>query len=172
VARFIPGLLLVGSGIGLVMPASVNVVQSAASEEEQGAISGVSRSASNLGSSLGTAVAGAVLVSTLIVGVNRLTIESTVLPPEGKAAIATALEDDVSAVSDARVRTVLAGQPAAIVEEVVRINASTRNRGMALALLTIGTVGLLGLFATFFLPRRSANAADEQPRGPGEAPAA
>jgi MFS family permease len=171
VARFIPGLLLVGSGIGLVMPASVNVVQSAASEEEQGAISGVSPSASNLGSSLGTAVAGAVLVSTLIVGVNRLTIESTVLPPEGKAAIATALEDDVSAVSDARVRTVLAGQPEAVVEEVVRINASTRNRGMALALLTIGAVGLLGLVATFFLPRHSANAADEQPRS-GESPAA
>src|SRR5262249_59050363 len=88
-ARFLPGLLLIGSGIGLVMPASVNVVQSSASEEDQGAISGVSRSASNLGSSLGTSVAGAVLVSALIVGVTRYTNESTVLPPEDKAAIAT-----------------------------------------------------------------------------------
>src|SRR5215213_4102079 len=74
--RFIPGLFLIGSGIGLVMPASVNVVQSSVPDDDQGAISGVSRSASNLGSSLGTAVAGAVLVSALIVSVTNLTNES------------------------------------------------------------------------------------------------
>jgi MFS family permease len=159
--RFIPGLFLIGSGIGLVMPASVNVVQSAVPDEDQGAISGVSRSASNLGSSLGTAVAGAVLVSALIVGVDRLTTESTVLPPEEKATIATALEDDVSAVSDTQIRMVLEGQPEAVVEEVVRINAEARNRALALALLTVGAVGLFGLAATFFLPRRSADGSAE-----------
>jgi MFS family permease len=152
--RFFPGLLLLGSGIGLIMPASVNVVQSSASEEDQGAISGVSRSASNLGSSLGTAVAGAVLVSALITGVTRLTDESTVLPPQDKAAIATALEGDVSAVSDTQVRTALAGQPQPVVDEVVRINATARNRALALAMLVVGAVGFFGLVATFFLPGR------------------
>jgi predicted MFS family arabinose efflux permease len=44
---------------------SVNVVQSSFSEERQGEISGLSRSVSNLGSSLGTAVAGTILVSGL-----------------------------------------------------------------------------------------------------------
>ena len=44
---------------------SVNVVQSAFPEERQGEISGLSRSVSNLGSSLGTAVAGTILVSGL-----------------------------------------------------------------------------------------------------------
>jgi MFS family permease len=154
--RFIPGLFLLGSGIGLVMPASVNVVQSAVPDEDQGAISGVSRSASNLGSSLGTAVAGAVLVSALIVGVTNLTNESTVLPPEDKAAIATALEGDVSAVSDTQVRAALEGQPPAVVDEVVRINADARNRALALALFVLGAVGLFGLGATFFLPGRQA----------------
>jgi Na+/melibiose symporter-like transporter len=60
--RFFPGLLLLGAGIGLIMPASVTFVQSAASEQDQAGISGVSRSASNLGSSLGTAVAGSIMV--------------------------------------------------------------------------------------------------------------
>ena len=41
---------------------SVNVVQSAFPEEQQGEISGLPRSISNLGSSLGTAVAGTILV--------------------------------------------------------------------------------------------------------------
>ena len=41
---------------------SVNVVQSSFPEEQQGEISGLSRSVSNLGSSLGTAIAGTILV--------------------------------------------------------------------------------------------------------------
>jgi predicted MFS family arabinose efflux permease len=41
---------------------SVNVVQSAFSEDDQAEISGLSRCVSNLGSSLGTAVAGTILV--------------------------------------------------------------------------------------------------------------
>lgn len=58
-----PGLFLIGVGIGTMLTPSVNVVQSAFPEELQGEISGLSRSISNLGSSLGTAVAGTILVA-------------------------------------------------------------------------------------------------------------
>jgi predicted MFS family arabinose efflux permease len=47
---------------------SVNIVQSSFPEERQGEISGVSRSISNLGSSLGTAIAGTILVSQIATG--------------------------------------------------------------------------------------------------------
>jgi MFS family permease len=60
---FAPGLLLIGLGLGLMLTPSVNVVQSAFGQKQQGEISGLSRSISNLGSSLGTAVAGTVLVA-------------------------------------------------------------------------------------------------------------
>jgi MFS family permease len=60
---FWPGLFLMGFGIGAMLTASVNVVQSAWPEQVQGDISGVSRSVSNLGSSLGVAIAGSVLVA-------------------------------------------------------------------------------------------------------------
>jgi MFS family permease len=62
---FAPGLLLIGLGVGVMLTPSVNVVQSAFAEEQQGEISGLSRCISNLGSSLGTAVAGTILVSGL-----------------------------------------------------------------------------------------------------------
>ena len=55
-------LLVVGLGVGVMLTASANVVQSAFSEKDQGEISGLSRSVSNLGSSLGTAIVGSVLV--------------------------------------------------------------------------------------------------------------
>ncbi|KJY44234.1 MFS transporter [Streptomyces sp. A1547] len=63
-----PGLLLIGLGLGVMLTPSVNVVQSSFPEERQGEISGLSRSVSNLGSSLGTAVAGTILVSGLTSG--------------------------------------------------------------------------------------------------------
>ncbi|HEX6459706.1 MAG TPA: MFS transporter [Thermoleophilaceae bacterium] len=65
---FVPGLLVCGLGLGVMLTPSVNIVQSAFSEERQGEISGLSRSISNLGSSLGTAIAGTILISDLASG--------------------------------------------------------------------------------------------------------
>ncbi|MCR2784176.1 MULTISPECIES: MFS transporter [unclassified Microbacterium] len=58
---YAPGLLAIGLGLGLTLTPSVNVVQSAFPEEQQGEISGLSRSVSNLGSSFGTAIVATVL---------------------------------------------------------------------------------------------------------------
>jgi MFS family permease len=60
---WIPGLLLFGAGVGIMLTSSVNVVQSAFPDTEQGDISGLSRSVSNIGSSLGTALVGSILVA-------------------------------------------------------------------------------------------------------------
>jgi MFS family permease len=68
ILAILPGLFAVGLGIGIMLTASVNVVQSSFADRDQGEISGLSRSVSNLGSSLGTALAGSVLVSTLVKG--------------------------------------------------------------------------------------------------------
>jgi MFS family permease len=62
---FAPGLLLIGIGVGVMLTPSVNIVQSSFPEERQGEISGLSRSVSNLGSCLGTAIGGTILVSGL-----------------------------------------------------------------------------------------------------------
>ena len=65
---FAPGLLLIGLGLGVMLTPSVNIVQSSFPEDQQGEISGLSRSISNLGSSFGTAIAGTILVSDLASG--------------------------------------------------------------------------------------------------------
>jgi MFS family permease len=62
---FAPGLFLIGLGLGAMLTPSVNLVQSSFGDEQQGEISGLSRSVSNLGSCLGTAIAGTILVSGL-----------------------------------------------------------------------------------------------------------
>src|SRR5436190_1344974 len=68
IAAFLPGLALIGLGLGGMLTPSVNVVQSSFREELQGEISGLSRSISNLGSSFGTAIAGTILVSVIATG--------------------------------------------------------------------------------------------------------
>jgi MFS family permease len=62
---FAPGLFLIGFGCGLMLTPSVNVVQSSWPDDQQGEISGLSRAISNLGSTLGTALAGTVLVANI-----------------------------------------------------------------------------------------------------------
>jgi MFS family permease len=68
VVAFVPGLLLIGLGLGGMLTPSVNVVQSSFPEALQGEISGLSRSVSNLGSTFGTAIAGTILVSVIAPG--------------------------------------------------------------------------------------------------------
>lgn len=65
---FAPGLLLIGLGVGVMLTPSVNIVQSSFPEDLQGEISGLSRSVSNLGSSVGAAIAGTILVADPAVG--------------------------------------------------------------------------------------------------------
>jgi len=62
---FAPGLLLIGSGLGVMLTPSVNVVQCAFPDDQQSEIYGLSRCVSNVGSSLGTAIAGTILISGL-----------------------------------------------------------------------------------------------------------
>jgi MFS family permease len=76
VVAFVPGLLLIGLGLGVMLTPSVNVVQSSFPEEQQGEISGLSRSVSNLGSTFGTAIAGTILVADLAKGSYALAMTS------------------------------------------------------------------------------------------------
>src|SRR5690348_10704181 len=68
IGAFVPGLFLIGFGLGGMLTPSVNVVQSSFPEQLQGEISGLSRSISNLGSSFGTAIAGTILVADIARG--------------------------------------------------------------------------------------------------------
>jgi MFS family permease len=88
---FVPGLLLIGLGLGAMLTPSVNVVQSSFSEDRQGEISGLSRSVSNLGSSFGTAIAGTILVSVVASGNRAYAIAMITLAAIGLIGLLAAL---------------------------------------------------------------------------------
>lgn len=90
VIAFVPGLLLIGLGIGTMLTPSVNIVQSSFPEQLQAEISGLSRSVSNLGSSFGTAIAGTILVSDLASGNASYRLAMIVLTVVGLIGLAAA----------------------------------------------------------------------------------
>jgi MFS family permease len=91
VVAFVPGLLLIGLGLGAMLTPSVNVVQSSFPEDKQGEISGLSRSVSNLGSTFGTAIAGTILVSVVALGTRSYAVSLIVLAAFGLIGLVAAL---------------------------------------------------------------------------------
>lgn len=65
VATFLPGLLVLGVGLGMLLTPSAQVVQSNLPAEDQSEAAALSRSSSGLGASLGVALAGSVLTATV-----------------------------------------------------------------------------------------------------------
>ena len=91
IVAFLPGLSLIGLGLGGMLTPSVNVVQSSFPEEMQGEISGLSRSVSNLGSSFGTAIAGTILISVVATGNRAYAIAMVTLAAIGAVGLLAAL---------------------------------------------------------------------------------
>jgi MFS family permease len=91
VVAFVPGLLLIGLGLGAMLTPSVNVVQSSFPEALQGEISGLSRSVSNLGSTFGTAIAGTILVSVVATGTRSYAVAMITLAGFGLIGLVAAL---------------------------------------------------------------------------------
>ena len=91
VVAFVPGLLLIGVGVGVMLTPSVNVVQSSFPEALQGEISGLSRAVSNLGSTFGTAIAGTILVSVVATGTRSYAVALIALVVFGLIGLVAAL---------------------------------------------------------------------------------
>jgi MFS family permease len=151
---FMPGGLVMGFGIGLSMAPLLNLVQSAVPEKEESEISGVSRAASNLGGSLGVAVAGAVLMASLIGGLNKGIEASPFIPASHKPAALSAVKADAQTLSNDQVRALLTkrGDPAREKVAIVAINARARDDALRDAMLAVGVIGLFGYFISFLLP--------------------
>jgi MFS family permease len=91
VLAFVPGLLVIGLGVGVMLTPSINVVQGSFPAQQQDEISGLSRCVSNLGSSLGTAIAGTILVSDLASGNSTYVVAMLTLAALALVGLAAAL---------------------------------------------------------------------------------
>jgi hypothetical protein len=148
-----PGLILVGLGLGTVLAIVQDFVQSAAPRELTSDVAGFSRSVGFLGSALGTAVAGAVLIGVLIAVGTTLVQQSPDLSNIQKDRLEMALESSTQTMSDTQVEAALKGVSPRVEQEVAGIYAEARNTGMQAAAAGLGVVSLLAFVLAFRLKR-------------------
>jgi EmrB/QacA subfamily drug resistance transporter len=150
---FVLPLIVAGSGLGLLVSQLNNYTLSPISEERVSEAAGVNSAAGSFGLSFGLAFAGAIMLATLSFAFTHLAENSTVLSSSEQQQVAQALEDDAEVMSNTQLEAQLAGQPADVQDEIVRINTDARPRALQVALLVPILAALAGLFNSFRMMR-------------------
>jgi EmrB/QacA subfamily drug resistance transporter len=146
-------LVIAGSGLGLLVSQLNNYTLAPISEERVSEAAGVNSAAGSFGLSFGLAFAGAIMLATLAFSFTNLAQDSSVLPPSDKERVAMALDEDAEVMSNTHLTELLASEPPAIREEVIRINTEARPVALQVALLLPLIAGLLGLGNSFRMSR-------------------
>jgi hypothetical protein len=89
------------------------------------------------------------MLATLSIAFVNLSESSTVLAPEEQERVATALEEDAQLMSNDQLEELLAGQPAATQDEMIRINTEARPLALQVALLVPLLAALVGFVNGF-----------------------
>src|SRR3954449_11313618 len=171
-------LLLIGSGLGAMASQLGSVTVSAVPDEQSGEVGGVQNTGTQLGASIGTALAGAILISALtaafFTGIqnnpaipNNLTVNAPTELRTGvpfvsdkalQTALAAAAQPEVATgvpfVSDKGLQKALddATVPPESAKAVVDENAQARIAGLRSALAVLALISLLALLFTRGIP--------------------
>ena len=155
-------MLLAGLGIGMLASQLGAVTVSSVPDEQSGEVGGIQNTASNLGLSIGTALAGAVLISALTSSFFAGIENNPAVPNDLTSKAQTELTAGVPFVSDADLEAALedAGVPAAESAAIVDENANARLDALRASLSVLALLALVALFLSRGLP--TTQAADAQ----------
>ncbi|MGY1729054.1 MFS transporter [Geodermatophilus sp. SYSU D01062] len=147
-------MALLGIGMGLLAAQLGNVAQSSAGEADRSEVGGLQYTAQNLGSSLGTAFVGSVLIGTLTAASVRGISGDPRVSDDVAEEVGVAISGGASFVPVDQARAALdqAGISAAEVDALVATYADAQLLGLRTALLAVAAVALLSLFLTRALP--------------------
>jgi MFS family permease len=167
-------LLLVGSGLGAMASQLGSVTVSAVSDEQSGEVGGLQNTGTQLGASIGTALAGAILISALTASFFSGIQNNPAIPDNLAVNAQTQLATGVPFVSDKDLQAALdkADVPKDTADAVVDENAQARIAGLRSALALLALISLLALLFTRGIPTVQPGAAAQANASPIEAPVA
>jgi hypothetical protein len=156
-------MLLAGLGVGALASQLGSVTVSSVPDEQSGEVGGLQNTVTNLGASIGTALAGAVLISTLTASFLTGIQNNPAVPAEVKTKATVELAGGVPFVSDEDLRTALdkAGVPKEAAKAIVDENATARLGGLRSALSVLAIIALIALPFTRRIPTRQPASAPE-----------
>jgi hypothetical protein len=161
-------MLLAGLGIGALASQLGSVTVSSVPDEQSGAVGGVQNTMTSLGASIGTALAGAVLISALTASFLGGVQNNAEVPKNLASKAQVELAGGIPFISDKDLRTRLdkAGVPAKTADAIVEENVNARIAGLRSSLSLLAVIALIALFFSRRIPTRQPAAAS-----PSEPPA-
>ena len=169
-------LLLLGLGIGALASQLGSVTVSAVPDEQSPEVGGLQNTATNIGASLGTALAGSVLIASLTATLLTGIEQNPAVPADVSQKAQAQLSSGVPFISNADLESALdeAGVTGETASAIVDENAKARLRALQAALAVIAIVAAAALFLTGTVPTRQPGSqspdADRAPPDPDRRP--
>ena len=147
-------MLLAGLGIGALASQLGAITVSSVPDEQSSEVGGLQNTGTNLGASIGTALAGAVLISTLSSSFFTGIEGDPDVPADVTAQAEVELAGGIPFVSDADLESALddADVPKATADAIVEENATARIAGLRASLSILAGIALLAIFFTRRIP--------------------
>ncbi len=138
-------MLLAGLGVGALASQLGSVTVSSVPDEQSGEVGGLQNTVTNLGASIGTALAGAVLISTLTTSFLGGIQSNPAVPAAVKSQASVELAGGIPFISDKQLKTALddANVPPATADAVVAENTKARIDGLRAALSVLALISLV-----------------------------
>jgi MFS family permease len=147
-------MLLAGLGVGALASQLGAVTVSSVPDEQSAEVGGLQNTVTNLGASIGTALAGAVLISALTASFLTGIQQNPDVPDEVTTYATVELAGGVPFVSDADLKAALerTGVSAAATDAIVDENATARLDGLRKSLSVLAILALIALIFTRGVP--------------------
>ncbi|MGX1480669.1 UNVERIFIED_CONTAM: EmrB/QacA subfamily drug resistance transporter [Streptomyces canus] len=147
-------LLLIGLGMGALASQLGSVTVSAVPDEQSADVGGIQNAVTNLGASIGTALAGSVLIAALTSSFLANIEQNPDIPDQVKSTASVDLQSGVPFLSDAQLKAALdeAGASTKVTQAALDANADARLDGLRAALAILALASLLATFFTHRIP--------------------
>ena len=147
-------LLLIGLGFGGLASQLGAITVSAVPDEQSPEVGGLQNTATQFGASIGTALAGAILITSLTASFLSGIAQKPDVPPEVTSQANVELANGIPFISDADLETALreAGASPAVTRAVVDENEQARLDGLRSALALLALIAVVALFFTRRIP--------------------
>ena len=152
--NLLPGLICFGAGFGLVISQLVNLTLSAVSVQLAGEASGVNNTFRQIGTSLGQALIGALLITALTTQLNHEVATSKVLPPNAKSQVSAQITASAESLGTVNNRPNQQLPPAALIA-IIRIKNDAIVKGVKTAFLGTAAATAIALVLSPLLPLRA-----------------
>ena len=151
---FVP-MIIIGLGIGALASQLGNVTVSAVATEQSSEVGGLQNTATQLGASLGTALAGSILIAVLTASFLAGIEANPNVPQSVKDEANTQLAAGAPFISNAQVEAGLteAAVPAEVQKEIIDQNEASQIDGLRTALSVLAVIGVIALFFTGRIPK-------------------